>query len=233
MASQVLPVKNSEFPRSVGAIPQSGHRSAGVQNRSAILDVASNVLAALPVWALCMPVIAASMLFLASGPALPWFVGKYAWTGKDFQEILGPSLLGAAVFVAAFQCVLRGGVCRVWMLCIPLTFLCRELHFAGTGTGVYLGLVAIVWFGIHNAARLQPVWNCRNVCGAWFAAACFYGLAVTVDSGVWKFLPHAQVWGVNLEETMESLGHSLILVATLFGVAIVDRISLVRRSSCA
>jgi hypothetical protein len=223
MASQILPMQQQEFPLSVRAIED--------RDRSPVTDALLNVLSALPVWAWFMPVVAVTMLLLASGPALPWFVGKYAWTGKDFQEILGPSLLGAALFVAAFQCVLRGGVCRVWMLCIPLTFLCRELHFAGTGTGVYVGLAAIIWFAIRNAGRLQPIWNCRNACGAWFGAACFYGLAVTVDSGVWKFLPHAQAWGVNLEETMESLGHLLILSATLFGVAIVDRISLVGRSS--
>jgi hypothetical protein len=235
MASEILHLREQRDSLPGVALRQIRDRSAftdrGRQPRP-LGAALSGILEALPLWTWSMPVIAMALLFLVAGPAMPWFVGKYAWTGKDAQEILGPSLLGAAVCVAAFQCLLRTQVCRLWMLCIPTTFLCRELHFAGTGTGVYIGIVAIVWYGIANATRLRPVWNCHNVCGCLFGAACFYALAVTVDSGVWKFLPHSQMWSVNFEETMESVGHFLILAGSLCGVAIADRIRLDERISC-
>jgi hypothetical protein len=219
MSGQVLPLIDREGPHSSGP---SALLSLERYSRN-LRAMAAQVAGGIPVWAWVCPVFALSIVLLAAGPALPLFVGKYAWTGKDFQEVLGPSLLGAAVSVAAFQCLLRANICRAWMLCIPTILLCRELHFAGTGTGVYLGLIAIVWFGCRNSTRLQPVWTCRNVSGCWFGAACFYALAVSVDSGLWKFLPHFSWWGVNLEETVESMGHLLILAGSLCGIAIVDR----------
>ncbi|MDB5389074.1 MAG: hypothetical protein JWM11_4720 [Planctomycetaceae bacterium] len=224
MASQLLPLNEQEVSRSSDAhqCPKFSVKLLARHGNSLLVTLIQ-IVAALPLWSKWVPAIALSVLFLAAGPALPWFIGKYAWTGKDFQEVLGPSLLGAAVFVAAFQCLQLWSVCRIWMLSIPATFLCRELHFAGTGTGVYVAIIAIVWFGSVNSTRLRPVWNCRNVCGCWFGAACVYALAVSVDSGVWKFLPNAVWWSVNLEETLESIGHSLILAGTLCAAVIVDR----------
>lgn len=219
MTSQVVPLNEQSFP--ISADRSVLHKL--VRSWRSVVGMTAEVVQALPVWSRCIPPLALAMLFLAAGPALPWFVGKYAWTGKDFQEILGPSLLSAAVVIAAFQCSVRTSTCRIWMLCIPAIFLCRELHFSGTGTGVYLGIIAIVWYGIANSQRLQPVWNCRSLIGCWFAAACFYAQAVSVDSGVWKFLPHSQWWGVNLEETLESMGHLMILASSICGVVIVDR----------
>jgi len=239
MASQSLQLNETGFPRSLesgrGLLSPSLSPSSSLSGTSLPISSSNRgltnqivlsirrVVSGLPVWAWFVPGLAVALLFLVSGPLLPWFVGKYAWTGKDCQEILGPSLLGAAVAVGSFQCLLRMSLCRIWLLCIPITLLCRELHFSGTGTGVYVALAAIVWYGVRNSVRLQPVWNCRNACGCLFSAACLYALAVSVDSGVWKFLPLSQWWGVNLEETLESIGHLTILGSTLCGVIIADR----------
>lgn len=216
MSSQLLPLNDAALPE-INFPPTMAGYVRVLRLR------ATQWMTRLPGWAWSVPLLALLVLFLVPGPLLPWFVGKYAWTGKDFQEILGPSLLGGAVLVGLFQCLLRPSACRFWLLSLPAVLLCRELHFAGTGTGVYVALIAIVVTAVRHERRLSPIWNCRHICGCLFAAACLYGLAVSVDSGVWKFLPLAQWWGVNLEETLESSGHSFILAAILCGVVLADK----------
>lgn len=161
------------------------------------------------------------ILMLASGQGLSWFVGKYAWTGKDFQEVLGPALLAAAVVLAIYLWTVERHVCRAWMICLPAALLCREVHFSGTGTGIYVALVLIGIYSVRHRRSLQPVWNCRLTSCLWLGACSWYMLAVTVDSGVWKFLPHSHWWSVNLEETLESGGHLAILLGVLFSVLMV------------
>lgn len=176
----------------------------------------------LPLWSLVLPVAGLGLIgLLGSGYLLPWFVGKYAWTGKDLQEIVGPSLLAAAVVVAAYLWFVERHACRAWLICLPAVLLCRELHFPGTGTGVYVGLAILTASAIRHRERLAPVWNCSPLCGWWLGAVSWYVLAVSVDSGAWKFLPHARLWGVNLEETMESGGHLFVLLGVLSSVLMV------------
>jgi hypothetical protein len=173
----------------------------------------------------------ALLMLLASGVGLSWFVGKYAWTGKDFQEVLGPSLLTAAVLVASYLCWVDWHPSRAWMLCLPTALLCREIHFSGTGTGIYVALVAIAIYAIKHRRTLQPVWNCHVTTCLWLGAVSWYVLAVSVDSGAWKFLPYSRWWSVNLEETLESGGHLAILLGTLGSVLMVVRKQGVRYNS--
>lgn len=163
------------------------------------------------------------LAMLASGQNLSWFVGKYAWTGKDFQEVLGPSLLAAAVVLAIYLWVVERHACRAWMICLPAALLCREIHFSGTGTGIYVALVLLAVYSVRYRQSLQPVWNCHATSCLWLGGCSWYLLAVTVDSGVWKFLPHSHWWSVNLEETLESGGHLAILLGVLSSVLMVVR----------
>ncbi len=170
-----------------------------------------------------MPAAGLALLFtLASGYGLSSFVGKYALTGKDFQEVLGPSLLAAAVVLSVYLWFVERHPTRAWMACLPAALLCRELHFAGTGTGIYVALLLIAIHAIRHRRQLQPFWNCHPTTCLWLGAISWYALAVTVDSGVWKFLPHSHWWSVNLEETLESGGHLAILLGVLSSVVMVE-----------
>lgn len=173
----------------------------------------------LPLWSALLPIAGLTLIgVLGAGQLLPLFVGKYAWTGKDFQEVLGPSLLAAALVVAVYLWFVERHVCRAWVIGLPAILLCRELHFPGTGTGVYVGLVILAISALRHRERLAAVWDCSPLCGWWLGAISWYVLAVSVDSGAWKFLPHARMWGVNLEETMESGGHLFVLLGVLSSV---------------
>ncbi|MDB5336953.1 MAG: hypothetical protein JWN70_2572 [Planctomycetaceae bacterium] len=211
MASQILALHEShQSPASP--------RFAWMAASQDVLAIASK----LPLWCAVLPLAGFGLIgLLGSGQFLSWFVGKYAWTGKDFQEILGPSLLAAALVLAIYLWLVERHVCRAWVICLPAILLCRELHFAWTGAGVYVGLVVLAVSAVRNQKELSPVWSCSSLCGWWLGAVSWYVLAVSVDSGVWKVLPHARLWGVNLEETMESGGHLFVLLGVLCSVVMV------------
>ena len=210
-----------------GELSATPHRLTASQRGSkpsliSIVYATLTITMKLPLWYAVLPLAGIVLIgLLGSGHWLPWFVGKYAWTGKDLQEILGPSLLAAAVVLASYLWFTERHACRAWVIGLPAVLLCRELHFPGTGAGVYVGLVVLAITALRNRQCLAPVWNCSSLCGWWLGAVSWYVLAVSVDSGAWKFLPHARLWGVNLEETMESGGHLFVLLGVLCSVVMV------------
>ncbi|MES2788756.1 MAG: hypothetical protein V4719_03975 [Planctomycetota bacterium] len=217
MASQALTLQDADLS-STTPVSAASRRGLASWGRSIGTDIYA-IVSRLPLWCAVFPVAGLALIgLLGSGQLLPWFVGKYAWTGKDFQEILGPSILAAAVVLAVYFWWVERHVCRAWVICLPIVLLCRELHFPGTGAGVYVGLVVLAISAVRHRERLMPVWNCSSLCGWWFGAVSWYVLAVSVDSGAWKFLPHSLLWGVNLEETMESVGHMFVLLGVLSSV---------------
>jgi hypothetical protein len=166
-------------------------------------------------WMLLVPAVGFGLLWSAAGPLLPWFVGKYSSTGKDLQELIGPSLLAAAVCVASFQAFQQRQFWFEWLAWLAGCLLLREWHFPGTSTGVYLGLLALAGYGSLCIDRLLPFVRHRSSCVLLTGAATAYAIAISTDHGAWKFLPHWQMWSINFEETLESAGHALILMTAL------------------
>jgi hypothetical protein len=179
------------------------------------LRVSRIVLDSLSPWMLLIPALSLLVVWSASGSLLPWFVGKYAYTGKDLQEIVGPSLLAAALCVALFQTYSQRQFRLQWLASLTACFLCREWHFPGTSTGVYVGLVALAGYASLEIDRLSPLLRHRLTGSLLTGALATYVIAISVDHGVWKLLPHWQMWSINLEETLESAGHALILGTVL------------------
>lgn len=212
------------FAALIPADPQPNVLSLSSRQKSARPDTRSSrivetlhdlraIWSQLPIWRWIMPAVGIGLILaLAAGQLVPWFVGKYALTGKDFQEVLGPSLLAGAVLIASYFWLIERHFCRAWLLGPPIILLCREIHFSGTGTGVYVALLLMAASAVHYRCLLQPLWSCPALCGWWFGAVTWYILAVSVDSGVFKFLPGATWWCVNLEETLESGGHLAVLL---------------------
>ena len=159
-----------------------------------------------------------SLLVWANASGLGWFVGKYAWTGKDFQEVLGPTILAAAMVIGLYQFLVDPNEEQGWRVALPLILFCREWHFAGTGTGVFIALSAWIFWGFHDAAVRASLPRRRAFVGHTLGAFLVYALAMSLDIGCWKFLALSSLYSTNLEETLESLGHFAILTA-LFATA--------------
>lgn len=180
-----------------------------------ILNIMRSIVSLIPMWAWLLPAIGVTVIIGTSGPLLPWFVGKYAFTGKDCQEVVGPVILLAAATLALYRYFVHTSTFDLWLISLPAVLFCREIHFRGTSVGVYVGLALIVLQACRHPEIRHLLLVSPGLRGWWFGAATIYALALSLDAGVWKFLPYATWWGVNLEETLESIGHLLILLGVL------------------
>lgn len=109
---------------------------------------------------------------------------------------------------------LRGFYYR-WLTLLSLSLLCREIHFQGTSTGIYFVIPLLFWYASLHFRELQPYAGSRLLVSLLAGAFVTYFFTITVDRAVWKFLPHHDHWRNNIEETLETLGHAMILATIL------------------
>ena len=102
----------------------------------------------------------------------------------------------------------------IWTV-FTAVLLCREIHFAGTSTGVYVaaGLIA-AWCYVWRDSLKRHVW--RTAKGRWIAIAGWsYLVALIIQRRALRFLPDEQVWHAWMEEISENIAHLMLIVATL------------------
>lgn len=117
-------------------------------------------------------------------------------------------------------CVLRFAISRrpffLWGASLCGVLLSREIHFAGTSTGVYFGVLILFVLALHHMERLIEYMQSRFVINALAIGFCLYAISVTIDARWWKprgllpGIPGEEIFHVPLEETMELLGHLMI-----------------------
>jgi len=165
--------------------------------------------------AVVFPLAAVGLIVLASGPGLHWFTAKYGYTGKDLQEVLGPTVLCAAALLAGLFAWQQRSFACLWLGLLATCFACREFHFPGTHEGVFVVAAVLMWYGLRRIDDLAPLlrrrWAYACLCGA----IAVYALTVSVDHGAWKFLPNWRRWGTNVEESLETFGHVVFLCGVL------------------
>lgn len=173
-------------------------------------------------WSAVWPLTAICVIVWASGPGLGAFVGKYALTGKDFQEVLGPSVLLGAICVGLSLMHSLHSRYLLWLTALATLLWCREMHFPGTGLGVYLGLVLWGIWGWRDL-NVRRIWQTPALCSLCLLGTLgWYAIAKSVDDGCWKWLPYSGWWSVNVEETLETGGHFSMLL-TVFSSVLLRR----------
>ncbi|HVW00557.1 MAG TPA: hypothetical protein VHB77_09460 [Planctomycetaceae bacterium] len=164
---------------------------------------------------LVFPLAAVAVIVWASGPGLSWFTAKYGYTGKDLQEVLGPTVLCAAALLSGYFAWQQRSFANGWLCLLAGCFACREFHFPGTHEGVFVVAALLMWLGLQRIDDLAPLlrrrWAYASLCGA----IAIYALTVSVDHGAWKFLPNWRLWGTNVEESLETFGHVVFLLSVL------------------
>lgn len=146
----------------------------------------------------------------------------WQYTTKRYQEILGPAILGVALFVALIIWAVRRDFYFRWWAILSACLLCREFHFTGTGTAIYFAVPLMFWYASANFEAMKPYVNNRWLVSLFVGAFVVYFFTITVDRAVWKFLPNHAHWRNSVEETLESVGHFMLLAA-LIGSALIPR----------
>ena len=190
--------------RPADPLPQAISTSLG-KLRQVPAELSPHVL-----WA---PLCCLGMILAAAHDKL-WFLRRYhQFDIKATQELVGPAVLAAATGLALLLVTVRRKFWLGWLAALAGVLLCRELHFAGTSAGVYVGLLAVAGFGLQHLEMLLPFLRHRLAFTLLASAFATYIMTVSLDHGAWKFLPGFVNWGVSIEETLESCGHLLVLLA--------------------
>lgn len=122
-------------------------------------------------------------------------------------------------------CVLRFTISKrpffLWAAALSGVLLSREIHFAGTGAGVYIGLLILFLLALHHTEKLRDYLESRFVINALVVGFCLYAIACTIDARWWKprvfspGIPGEEIFHVPLEESMELLGHIVISLGVI------------------
>jgi ribosomal protein S18 acetylase RimI-like enzyme len=117
----------------------------------------------------------------------------------------------------------------LWLTGLTAALTCREIHFAGTSVGVYValgGLLLIAWL---KAPVLEEYFASRRTVTLLAAGFFCYFLAKSLDQHWWKAVPGEPTFERPVEETMEVLGHVLILAVAVTAAKVAPGPVVVRR----
>ena len=140
----------------------------------------------------------------------------------DALEYIGPSLLAAATAIYAARYAVGRRALDLILTVFAAVLLCREIHFVGTGPGVYVGagLVA-TWAALWHKRIAKSLRDWRHT--SWLvAAAGAYLLAVLVDRRVFSpkhlgLIPHEELMHTFIEEAAETVAHVLLVITAVAG----------------
>jgi len=161
---------------------------------------------------------------LLAGPlAVAASVAASAAWPERFQDLQvwlekpAPYLVALATAIYAARAARTRNPLHVLLAVLGAALTCREIHFAGTGTGVYVALAALAAWAVLWRKRLrEPLRDYRHV--AWvLAAAAAYILSQVIARRAFRFIPGEHAIHRSLEECAETAAHAVFIVSALVG----------------
>ena len=160
-------------------------------------------------WSLLIPLVLTSALWTLIA------AGGYPYGRKELEP--------AAIVVSSFfvlTAALRYLVTRhnffLWSTGLMGLIMCREIHFAGTDPGIYIGLLLLFGIALLKYDTLKDYLDNPLVINLLLIGFFTYVLSQTIDQRWWKGIPGEGIVHVPLEETLEVLGHCIIGSAVVF-----------------
>ncbi len=162
-------------------------------------------------------------------PLLLWPVGivliplahRQGWEfllTKSHYEVLGLALVGLAAGLFLGRARATGDPLRLILGCFALALLAREIHFAGTGKGVYVAILACGLWAWAWRRRLALLWVRRPVSTYFLCALATYALSQVVAQRFMRFLPYEgkpHDLHIHYEEISEVIAHIILVIAAL------------------
>ena len=124
-------------------------------------------------------------------------------------------ILGIACVLAMIRYLIDRIAIFIWLFFLAVTLLCREFHFRGSGSGVYVALAILFYVGWCHYDKLAGYFANRTFVTMFFLVFFLYALSTSLDRSAWRFLPHRRIWSSPLEETVETVGHVVFILAIL------------------
>jgi hypothetical protein len=161
---------------------------------------------------------------LAAGPLavalLYLLTDAQHWTGaeKRINELYAVYVLGLVVVLLMARSLRQRSLLYLLLGGFSLAALLREIHFEWTSTGVYVLLLALIGLAWWWREQLKPLAR-TGAFLPWFKGTlAVYLLSVLVSRRVFRdMLPNEEHMHVPLEEVLENVAHSMLLVTAVIG----------------
>jgi hypothetical protein len=162
-------------------------------------------------WPVLLGPIAMISVYLAKGLE---FEGFY---NKRIHETLALIILPLAIVSYGTGAAYGRRPIHLILTVLTIALFCREWHFTGTSTGIYISLVAIgIWTYLWRE-KIKPALQYRQF-RIWLISTCAtYFLSVLISRRLFKhlFLPMEKQLHVPLEEVTETAAHLMLLITSL------------------
>jgi hypothetical protein len=163
---------------------------------------------------------------LAVGPlviGLLYLIDAQHWTGveKRFNELYAVCILGLVFAVLILRCALQRNLLYLLLGGFALAAWLREIHFAWTHQGVYVLLLILIALAWWWRERLKPLAQTGSFLPWFKGTLVIYLLSVLISRRIFKdlpiMLPDEELMHVPLEEVLENVAHSMLLITALVG----------------
>jgi hypothetical protein len=147
-------------------------------------------------------------------------VGLDALCSRYSNEIIAMPLVGVSFLIFFILACKTKNEFVIGMTFLVAAFFCREWHFAGTSTGVYIALAVFTGWFIYRREHIGRMIRGRKVKIWLFASASCYFLSQLVARRVFSerhlnLLPFEEEYHIPLEETLEAAGHILMIITSI------------------
>ncbi len=160
---------------------------------------------------------------LAAGPltvAFVYFAHAKGWSliNRAPNEALALAILGTAVIILAIRASLQASPLYLLLGCFVLIAWLREWHFGWMHHGVYLMLLMLLLWTWLWRERITPLAR-EGIFMYWLKATfAIYFLSVLLARRAFRdVLPYEELLNTQLEETMENVAHTMLLITGLLG----------------
>ena len=184
------------------------------------LDSAKAALFGTPYWVWPVPVLLCAGIVLLLQTPIGWI------TEKPVQEIIAPVVIGLTAMLVLFVHYWVRAFFTLLLACFVWALFLRELHFNGTGYGLYISLIVLAWLASSRRDEIRDFLE-RPSIGALLSCSIWtYFITKLFDRHYLSFLPDYAVWHNNVEESLETLAHVMVfalVVVTLRIASIQDK----------
>ncbi len=125
-------------------------------------------------------------------------------------------LLGIFFAIILARCLQLRHHFLIWLTLFVGTFLCREIHFAGTSKGVYIAAIVLLLVLLKNYEAWQEYTKTPMFRNLLFLSLFTYVLSQTVARRAWKIIPGEEFFASATEEYLEFLGHCFLSMIPVF-----------------
>jgi len=144
-------------------------------------------------------------------------VGDQVLFSRYSNEIAALALLAIPLVLFLCQAAVFRSEFHLFMGVLCGAFFCREWHFPGTDAGIYTSLALLGFWAFRRKERLEATVGNGSFRMWLWATFATYVLSQLIARRVFRYvaLPWEEQIHVPLEETVESAGHVMMIVASL------------------